>query len=395
MIPAEVYERTLLGFLAPIVPLLEEPGVSEVMINGPFEIFVERGGKLFRTERRFADQQALLSALSNLAQYAGRPFDEEHPILEARLPDGSRVEAVLPPAAPLGPQVAIRRFFRETISVEKLLRLGSLTAEAANTLRFLVGCKQNLVVAGGTGSGKTSLLNALSSFIPDDERVVVIEDARELQLQREHVVQLEARPPDVRGRGRVTVRDLFRASLRMRPDRIVIGEIRGGEALDLVQAMTSGHGGCLSTVHATYPIDALNRLETMALMSDVQLPLFALRAQIASAVDIIVQTARLRDGSRHVTHISEVVGCDANGGYEICDLFLHVRGDGSQGGSAGSRLVATGNQPTCHPFLQSTRLPQSTGLSRSTGRKTSPCRGEAAGPEYEYRQCGREYKNGQ
>jgi pilus assembly protein CpaF len=371
VIPAEVYERTLLGFLAPIVPLLEEPGVSEVMINGPFEVFVERGGKLFRSDRRFADQQALLSALRNLAQYVGKPLDEEHPILEARLPDGSRVEAVLPPAAPLGPLVAIRRFFRETISVEKLLRLGSLTAEAAEMLSLLVERKQNLVVAGGTGSGKTSLLNALSSFIPDDERVVVIEDARELQLQREHVVQLEARPPDVRGRGRVTVRDLFRASLRMRPDRIVIGEIRGGEALDLVQAMTSGHGGSLSTVHATYPIDALNRLETMALMSDVQLPLYALRAQIASAVDIIVQTARLRDGSRCVTHISEVVGCDANGRYEIRDLFLRVHGDGSQGDTASSRLFATGALPTCLPLSQGTKC------------ETSPCRRDAGGKEYE------------
>ena len=347
MIPVEVYEQTLRGFLAPIVPLLQEPGVSEVMINGPDEIFVERGGRLFRTDRRFPDRQELQSALQNLAQYAGRPLDEEHPILEARLPDGSRVEAVLPPAAPLGPLVSIRRFFRETLTVQKLLSLGSLTEQAAELLCLLVDCKQNVMVAGGTGSGKTSLLNALSSFIPADDRVVVIEDARELQLQREHVVQLEARPADARGRGKVTVRDLFRASLRMRPDRIVIGEIRGGEALDLVQAMTSGHGGCLSTVHATYPADTLSRLETMALMSDVQLPLFALRMQIASAVDIIVQTARLRDGSRRVTHISEVVGCDPARGYRIRDLFSRACPEATAGEAAVPELVATGAVPTC------------------------------------------------
>ena len=353
MIPVEVYEQTLLGFLAPIVPLLEEPGVSEVMINGPHEVFVERGGKLFRTDRRFADEQALLTALRNLAQYVGRPLDQEHPILEARLPDGSRVEAVLPPVAPLGPLVAIRRFFRETLTVRKLLRLGSLTEQAAELLCLLVDCKQNIMVAGGTGSGKTSLLNALSSFIPADERVVVIEDARELQLQREHVVQLLARPADARGRGQVSVRDLFRASLRMRPDRIVIGEIRGGEALDLVQAMTSGHGGCLSTVHATYPADTLNRLETMALMSDVGLPLFALRMQIASAVDIIVQTARLRDGSRRVIHVSEVVGCDPARGYHIRDLFSRDRGEVSAGQTAVPALVPTGAVPTCRQVAAS------------------------------------------
>jgi pilus assembly protein CpaF len=369
VIPSAVYEQTLLRFLEPVACLLQDPGVSEVMINGPFEVFVERGGKLFRTDRRFASHQALLAALKNLAQYAGRTLDEEHPILEARLPDGSRVEALLPPAAPLGPLVAIRRFFRETLSVAKLVDLGSLTQEAAGLLSLVIECRQNLMVAGGTGSGKTSLLNALSSFIPTDERVVVIEDARELQLQREHVVQLEARPPDARGRGRVTVRDLFRASLRMRPDRIVIGEIRGGEALDLVQAMTSGHGGCLSTVHATYPVDTLNRLETMALMSDVQLPLLALRAQIASAVDIIVQTARLRDGSRCVTHISEVAGCDGMRGYEIRDLFVRVPGRPSGGGAPASRLVATGVAPTCRQ------------IAASLGHELPRCSSEAPGRE--------------
>jgi pilus assembly protein CpaF len=353
MIPTEVYRQTLLTFLEPIAPLLEDGTVSEVMINGPSEIYIERGGRLERANAGFSNRQALLAALRNIAQYADRPLDDEHPILEARLPDGSRIEAVLPPAAPDGPMVSIRRFFREKLSVEKLLEYGSLTKDAADLISALVECKQNLIIAGGTGSGKTSLLNVLSSFIPPLERVVVIEDARELQLQREHVVQLEARPADARGRGRVTIRDLFKATLRMRPDRIVIGEIRGAEALDLVQAMTSGHGGCLSTVHATYPRDTLSRLETMALMSDVQLPLPALRSQIASAIDFIVQTSRLRDGTRCVTHITEVSGCDQIGSYQLQDLLVRRFSEKKSGGKLGSELIFTGAIPRCAELIQS------------------------------------------
>jgi len=241
--------------------------------------------------------------------------------LEARLPDGSRIEAILPPASPDGPSIAIRRFFKEKLTVERLIEFGALTPDAAACLHALVGAKQNIIVAGGTGSGKTSLLNALSSFIADAERIVVIEDNRELQLQKPHVVQLEAQQPDPKGRGGVSIRNLFRATLRMRPDRIVVGEIRGGEALDMVQAMTSGHGGSLCTVHATYPIDTMNRIETMSMMSDVQLPLFALRAQVGSAIDVIVQTSRLNDGSRCVTHITQVVGYEPERGYLLEHLF--------------------------------------------------------------------------
>ncbi|MCS6799505.1 MAG: CpaF family protein [Myxococcota bacterium] len=347
MIPREVFEQTLLGFFEPVRAYLEDPSVSEVMINGPFEVWIERAGRLHRTEARFASHEALLAAIRNLAQYVGRTVDEERPILEARLPDGSRVEAILPPASPDGPSVAIRRFFRETLTIDRLIAFGSLTEDAAQLLRALVGCKQNILVAGGTGSGKTSLLNVLSSFVDDGERIVVIEDSRELQLQKPHVVQLEARPPDARGRGAVTIRDLFKATLRMRPDRIVVGEIRGGEALDLVQAMTSGHGGCLSTVHASYPIDAMSRLETMALMSDVGLPLHALRAQVGSAVDIIVQTARLQDGSRCVTHVTEVVGYHPERGYELVDLFVRtIRGRDARGRVISS-FRPTGRLPRC------------------------------------------------
>ncbi|MGZ3456565.1 MAG: CpaF family protein, partial [Polyangiales bacterium] len=233
MIPREVFAETLLQFFGPVRPYLEDPSVSEVMINGPDQIFVERKGKIELTPARFSSREALMAALRNAAQYVGKSIDEQRPILEGHLPDGSRIEAILPPAAPDGPHVAIRRFFKETLTVERLIGFGAMTEDVASALHAFVASKLNVLVAGGTGSGKTSMLNALSSFIPETERVVVIEDSRELQLQRAHVVQLEARPPDPRGKGQVTVRDLFRATLRMRPDRIVVGEIRGGEALDL------------------------------------------------------------------------------------------------------------------------------------------------------------------
>lgn len=352
MIPKDVFEQTLLNFFAPIRPFLDDPTVSEVMINGPNQIYIERRGRLTLTRARFDSDEALTAALRNLAQFVGRHVDAHRPILEARLPDGSRVEAVLPPAAPNGPMVAIRRFFRETLTVERLVGFGSLTPDCAEFLRAAVIVKQNVVVAGGTGSGKTSMLNALTGFIPEDERIVIIEDSQEVQAQKPHIVQLEARPPDARGKGAVSIRDLFKATLRMRPDRIIVGEIRSGEALDLVQAMTSGHGGCMATVHATYPMDTLNRLETMCLMSDLGLPLHALRAQIGSAIDIIVQTARLRDGSRCVTHVSEVQGYDPEHGYRIHDLFVRrFHGEDEQGGVV-SQFKPTGVIPKCAEIIQ-------------------------------------------
>lgn len=353
MIPKEVYEETLLSFLAPVRPFLDDPKVSEIMINGPDQIFVEKAGKLTLTDARFPSLEALNAALRNIAQFVGKMVNEDNPILEARLPDGSRIEAVIPPAAPDGPDVSIRRFFKETLTVQRLVDFGSLTAEAAQVLECLVVMKQNVVVAGGTGSGKTSMLNALSSFIPDGERIVIIEDSREVQLQRQHVVQLEARPGDAKGKGKVSIRDLFRATLRMRPDRIVVGEIRGGEALDLVQAMTSGHGGCITTVHATYPHDTLTRLETMSLMSDVELPLSALRVQLGSAINLVVQTSRLQDGSRKVTHISEVRGYSADKGFQIVDIFarrFHGRDDE---GNLISTFEPTGELPLCTDMVHS------------------------------------------
>ena len=349
MIPREVFLETIAEFFEPIRPLLEDPTVADIMINGPSRIYAERHGILELTELRFDNQEALEAALRNVAQFVGQVVDAERPILEGRLPDGSRIEAVFPPVAPEGPSVSIRRFFKETLDVARLIKFGAMTVDVAAMLQALVASKQNIVIAGGTGSGKTSMLNALSSFIPEGERVVTIEDARELQLQRAHVVPFEARPADPRGRGAITIRDLFRTTLRLRPDRIVVGEIRGGEALDLIQAMTSGHGGCMATLHATYPTDTLTRLETMAMMSDVQMPLLALRKQLASAINVIVQVSRLPDGSRKVTHVTEVCGfAEATGEYLTQDIFL-LRYD--QEGHP-PQILPTGALPRCLPAIK-------------------------------------------
>jgi pilus assembly protein CpaF len=347
-IPREVFNETILQFLEPVRPYLEDPAVSEVMINGPNQIYIEKKGQLELVPAKFASREALTAALRNMAQFVGKHVDEMRPILEGRLPDGSRVEAVLPPAAPDGPHVSIRRFFKETLTVQRLIGFGALTEDCASALAAFVASKLNILVAGGTGSGKTSMLNALSSYIPEGERVVVLEDSRELQLQREHVVQLEARPGDAKGRGIVTIRDLFRATLRMRPDRIVVGEIRGGEALDLIQAMTSGHGGCLSTLHATYPRDTITRLETMAMMSDVEMPLMAMRIQLASAVNMIVQVGRLQDGSRKITHVTEVLGFNQQTEeYLTQDVFVRQYQGLGPKGEVLSKLVPSGVMPRC------------------------------------------------
>jgi pilus assembly protein CpaF len=347
VIPDAVFQQTLMGFLAPVAKLLADDSVSEIMINGFEEVYVERGGRLTRTDARFPSDHALASAVRNIAQFVGKSVDPERPILDARLPDGSRVCAILPPAARRGITVSIRRFPKERLTVAHLIEYGALTEACRRFLEVCVLAKRNVMVAGGTGSGKTSLLNALSSFVPDSERIVVIEDSSEVQLQQPHAVYLEARPPDARGRGAVSIRDLLRATLRLRPDRIVVGECRGGEALDLIQAMTSGHGGSLSTVHATYPHDTLHRLETLCLMSEVELPLSALRSQIASAVNVIVQTSRMNDGSRKITHVAECLGLDESGGYQLRMLFewRPAGVDGATGKVLG-QLAATGARPS-------------------------------------------------
>ncbi len=353
MIPREVYEETLLQFFAPIRPFLDDPSVSEIMINGPDQIFVERKGHLYKTDVRFDSRESLISVLRNAAQFVGKQVNEERPILEGRLPDGSRIEALIPPVAPAGPFVSIRRFFKETLTMARLMEFGSLTPDAAETLEAMVVAKLNIVVAGGTGSGKTSMLNALTAYIPEGERVIVIEDSQEIQPQREHVLQLEARAADNKGRGAVSIRDLFRATLRMRPDRLVVGEIRGGEALDLIQAMTSGHGGCLTTLHATYPRDTLSRLETMCMMSDIDMPLVAMRIQLASGVNAVVQVGRLRDGSRKVTHITEILGFDVDKGQYVTQDIYARRFEGmGQDGQIISEFEPTGIVPECVPQLR-------------------------------------------
>lgn len=317
----DLYTKTLGHLLAPIKLLLEDPSVSEIMINGSQDIYVERGGVIERSDAKFPDEYALEVAMRNVAQYAGKRFIADNPSIEARLPDGSRVHIVQAPAARPGLCVAIRKFSEEKLDLAALVDFGSLSEEAAEFLKIAVMKAKNIVISGGTGSGKTTLLNCLSGMIPSHERILVLEDSTELQLQQEHVVCFETQAPDRNGRGGIDIRGLFKASLRMRPDRVVVGECRGGEALDMIQAMTSGHSGSLTTCHASTPSDALGRLETMSLMAGLNIPIEALRSQLASAIDLIVQINRLHDGSRKVTHVTQLLGQDESEKYLLEDLY--------------------------------------------------------------------------
>src|SRR6267142_2267981 len=331
----EIYKATLAYFLQPISEFLADPAVSEIMVNGVNDVYIERGGVIERTSACFPNHDHLMAAVRNVAQATGKRIASDTSRFDSRLPDGSRVHVVLPPSSRKGIVVSIRKFSRRKITLERLVELGSLTEEARECLEIAVLMAKNLLVSGGTSSGKTSLLNALSGEIPKDQRIIVLEDSSELQLMQEHVLSFEAQQPDRHGKGEVTIRNLFHSSLRLRPDRIVIGEIRGGEALDMIQAMTSGHSGSMSTLHTNNPRDALNRLETMALMSGLEIPLFALRSQIASAVDVIVQACRLPEGTRRVTHISEVMPLTEAGKYDVQDLFVY-RAAGPEGDADGT-----------------------------------------------------------
>lgn len=346
MIPKRIFEQSIQRYFKPILPYLQDASVSEIMINGPDDIWIEVKGRLHKTDAKFDTNDDLMGGVKNIAQYVGKTLDEMHPRMDARLPDGSRVHVVLPPCARNGVSVAIRRFGTFSLSLGQLIEYGSVTPEGAKFIQACVEMKRNLVVAGGTGSGKTSLLNCISLLIDPLDRIIVIEDSTELQMQQPHVIMMEARQPDARGRGAVTIGDLFHSAMRLRPDRIVIGEIRGGEALDLLQAMTSGHGGSMTTTHATYPDDTLRRLETMAMMSPVQLPLRALRSQVASAVQVIVQTSRFSDGSRKLTHICEVLDLSENGEYQIHPLFEFVHRGHDDTGKVIGKLEPVGNLPT-------------------------------------------------
>jgi pilus assembly protein CpaF len=340
-----VFAQTLAIYLKPVQGFLDDPGVSEILINGPSEVYVERRGRLALTDVKFEHEDLLAALAKNIAQYVGRTLNWENPLMDARLPGGSRVHITMPPVSRRGICVAIRKFFKEALTVEKLLEFGTLTESAAEFLDCCVKTELNIVCAGGTGSGKTSLLNVLSAMIPDEQRIVVIEDSTELQLQQPHLLNYEARPPDRQGRGEINIRDLFRSAMRMRPDRVIIGEVRGGETIDMIQAMVSGHKGSMSTTHASTPRETLARLETLALMGDVEMPLWALRSQISMALDVIVQISRFGDGSRRVTHISEVLDLQENN-YQVRDLFTFRTEGKEPDGRIIGRLEATGRLPS-------------------------------------------------
>jgi pilus assembly protein CpaF len=332
----------ILGF-GPLEPLLRDETITEIMVNGANKIFIERKGKIEPVDMAFESDEHLMRIIDRIVSPLGRRIDESSPMVDARLPDGSRVNAIIPPLALNGPTLTVRKFSRQPLTVEDLIRFGSITAEAIEFLKACVIARLNIVVSGGTGSGKTTFLNILSGFIPEDERIVTIENAAELQLRQEHVVTLESRPPNIEGKGEVTIRELVINSLRMRPDRIVVGECRGGEALDMLQAMNTGHDGSLTTLHANSPRDALSRLETMSLMAGMDMPMRAIREQIASAMDLIIQQERMRDGSRKITRITEVQGMESDT-IVMSDLFQFEQ-QGIENGRVIGRLKPTGIRP--------------------------------------------------
>ena len=334
----------ILGY-GPIDKLLKDPDISEIMCNGPDSVYVERKGKLVKDATTFVDAQHLRRIIDKIVGQVGRRIDESTPLCDARLPDGSRVNAVISPLAIGGPCLTIRKFSANPLQIDDLIRFGTLNAHAARFMQACIVGKLNVIVSGGTGTGKTTTLNVLSSFIPSDERIVTVEDAKELQLHQDHVLALETRPPNIEGRGEVTIRDLVKNSLRMRPDRIVVGECRSGEALDMLQAMNTGHDGSLTTIHANTPRDTLARLETLVLMAGFDLPVRAIREQMSSAIDLIVQVSRLRDGSRKITHITEVQGMEGEI-ITLQDVFLFDFSSGvDENGKYRGQLRATGVRP--------------------------------------------------
>jgi pilus assembly protein CpaF len=348
----------ILGY-GPLEPLLRDDTITEIMVNGPKKVYIERNGKIERTNVVFEDDEHLMRIIERIVAPLGRRVDESMPYVDARLPDGSRVNIVIPPISLIGPVVTIRKFYRTPLTVEDLIRLGSATPEVMEFLKACVQAKINIVVSGGTGSGKTTLLNILSGFIPEGERIITIENAAELQLRQEHVVTLETRPPNIEGKGEITMRDLVINALRMRPDRIIVGECRGGEAFDMLQAMNTGHEGSMTTIHANSPRDALARLENMVLMAGTDLPHRAIREQIAMAIDLIVQTARMRDGSRKIVSVTEVQGLEGEV-ITTTELFKFEH-YGMEGGKIVGRLVPTGIRPRFIDRLEEAgiRLPPS------------------------------------
>jgi pilus assembly protein CpaF len=342
------------GF-GPIQPLLDDPDVSEVMVNGPKKIFIEKGGKVTKSAITFDDDDHVERIIDRIISPLGRRVDADSPTVDARLPDGSRVNAVIRPVAIDGPCITIRKFKKDKLSIQQLVEFGSITQNMGEFVRACVLAHLNIVVSGGTGSGKTTLLNVLSSFIQENERIITIEDAAELQLQQDHVLRMETKVANVDGRGSVTIRDLVRNSLRMRPDRIIVGECRGGETLDMLQAMNTGHDGSLTTLHANTPRDALSRMETMVLMAGMDLPLKVVRQQIASAVDLIIQQTRLKDGARKVTAITEVVGMEGDT-VVLTDIFKFEQTGVGPNGKILGELKPTGIRPVFGPKLDASGI---------------------------------------
>lgn len=332
----------ILGF-GPLQPLLEDDTITEIMVNGPKNVYIERKGKLHRVPITFENNDHVMRVIDRIVAPLGRRIDESSPYVDARLPDGSRVNAVIPPISLVGPTLTIRKFSKNPITVEQLVQFGSISNEVIQFLKACVEARLNVLISGGTGSGKTTLLNVMSGFIPDDERIITIENAAELQLRQEHVVTLESRPPNIEGRGEITIRDLVINSLRMRPERIIVGECRGGETLDMLQAMNTGHDGSMTTAHANTPRDALSRVETMCLMAGMDLPVRAIREQVASAIDVICQQERMRDGTRKVTNVSEVSGMEGDV-ITMTDIFTFEQ-TGMDAGKVVGRLRATGMRP--------------------------------------------------
>jgi pilus assembly protein CpaF len=340
----------LIGF-GPIQGLLEDPQITEVMVNRPDKVYIERAGKLQETHVKFENDDHILRVIERIVSPLGRRVDADSPMVDARLPDGSRVNAVIPPVAIDSPTLTIRKFSKSKLTIKQLIEFDTLTPMMSDFLRACVMGRLNIIISGGTGSGKTTLLNVLSSFIPENERVVTIEDSAELRLDQDHVVRMESRPPDIDGRGQVTIRDMVRNSLRMRPDRIVVGECRGGEALDMLQAMNTGHDGSLTTLHANSPRDALSRLETMVLMAGMELPLKVIRQQVASAVDLIVHQSRMKNGPRKITAISEVSGMEGDT-IVMTDIFKYEQTGVTEDGSVIGHFRPTGIRPMFSPQLE-------------------------------------------
>lgn len=367
-----VFDASIQVFLAPVVPFLKDDSVTEIMINGPTNIFIERKGFVEKVDVKFDDEGALIAAVRNISQFVGRPIDEERPFLDARLPDGSRIHAVVPPVAKSGTTVAIRKFSKTKLDMKDLIAKGAINIDAARFIDVCLYLKKNIIVSGGTGSGKTTILNILASRCQPNQRILVLEDSAELKIHNNHVVYFEARPADEYGKGLVTLRDLVKSSLRLRPDRVIVGEVRSGEAMDLISSMNTGHSGSMGTVHSNNPKECLTRLETLAMMTESDVPIQAVRSQVASAINIILQLSRMQDGSRKVTHISEGIGMDLQGNYQVQDIYLFEQTGRDKDGKVLGSLNPTGTIPSFMKEIEVNQLPFPKELFFKKGPNSNP-----------------------